>query len=30
MRNIKVAVIHCSATPEGRDLKEADIEAMHA
>lgn len=30
MRNIKVAVIHCSATPEGRDLKESDIEAMHA
>ena len=29
MRKIKVAVVHCSATPEGRDLKEKDIEAMH-
>ena len=29
MRNIKVAVVHCSATPEGRDLNEKDIEAMH-
>lgn len=30
MRNIKVAVIHCSATPEFRDLKESDIERMHS
>lgn len=30
MRNIKVAVIHCSATRELKDFKVADIEAMHA
>lgn len=29
MRNIKVAVIHCSATAEGKNFKEKDLEAMH-
>jgi N-acetyl-anhydromuramyl-L-alanine amidase AmpD len=30
MRKIDTAVIHCSATPEGRKVEEKDIEAMHA
>jgi N-acetyl-anhydromuramyl-L-alanine amidase AmpD len=30
MRKIKTAVIHCSATPEGKWIDESGIEAMHA
>lgn len=30
MRKIKTAVIHCSATPEGKWFEEKDIEAMHS
>jgi N-acetyl-anhydromuramyl-L-alanine amidase AmpD len=29
MTNIDTIIIHCSATPEGRDIKAKDIDAMH-
>lgn len=29
MNKIDAIVIHCSATPEGRDIKAADIDKMH-
>jgi len=29
MRDIKRIIIHCSATPEGRDVKAADIKRWH-
>lgn len=29
MRHINLIVIHCSATPEGRDVSAADIDRMH-
>lgn len=29
MRSIDLIVVHCSATPEGRDVTAKDIDAMH-
>lgn len=29
MRNINLIVVHCTATPEGRDVTVADIDRMH-
>lgn len=29
MRNIKEIIVHCSATPEGRDYTVADIDRWH-
>lgn len=29
MRNINLIIVHCSATPEGRDVSVADIDRWH-
>lgn len=29
MRKINLIVVHCTATPEGRDVTVADIDRMH-
>lgn len=29
MDNVDTIIVHCSATPEGRDIKAKDIDAMH-
>lgn len=29
MRKVNLIVVHCTATPEGRDVTVADIDRMH-